>query len=198
VTLVFFIVLVPLASQINTVPMKSRVGFVEVVVPPQILVNETSSDVVASEGSNVSLHCKATGHPPPQIQWKREDRKDIPLQTPQGKKYVGKDFVGSVSVRLKSKKSQMKRLVHFCLLFLPLDLPSFLFMSIYFWRALMNKWIFHFCDSLFSLIQCSPEHQWRITDDPSSDSSSHGSSSMHRLQRNSAFRFEEGIPQSPM
>ena len=72
--------------------MKSRVGFVEVVVPPQILVNETSSDVVASEGSNVTLQCKATGHPPPQIQWKREDRKDIPLQTPQGKKYAGKFF----------------------------------------------------------------------------------------------------------
>lgn len=69
--------------------MKSQVGFLDVVIPPQILADETSSDVIASEGSNVTLRCKAKGHPPPQIQWKREDRKEIPLQSPQGKKYVG-------------------------------------------------------------------------------------------------------------
>lgn len=69
--------------------MKSQVGYIEVVVPPQILDASSSTDVIASEGSNVTLTCKATGHPQPQIQWKREDRKEIPLQTPQGKKYVG-------------------------------------------------------------------------------------------------------------
>ena len=69
--------------------MKSQVGYVEVVVPPQILANESSSDVVATEGSNVTLECRASGHPPPVIQWKREDRKEIALLMPTGKKYMG-------------------------------------------------------------------------------------------------------------
>ena len=76
-------------TQINTVPMMSQVGFIEVVVPPQILASESSTDVIATEGSNVSLICRASGHPDPHILWKREDRSEIPLQTPQGKKYSG-------------------------------------------------------------------------------------------------------------
>lgn len=59
------------------------------VIPPSIIVEETSSDEVVSEGSNVTLKCRARGHPPPHIQWKREDRKEIPLQTLQGKNYIG-------------------------------------------------------------------------------------------------------------
>ena len=76
--------------QINTVPMRSQVGYVDVVFPPQILVDETSSDVVAGEGSNVTLACRARGYPTPQIQWKREDKREIPMQTTHGKTYGGK------------------------------------------------------------------------------------------------------------
>lgn len=75
--------------QVNTVPMRSQVGYLDVVFPPQILVNETSDDVVATEGANVTLTCKARGYPTPDIHWKREDKREIPLQTQLGKKYAG-------------------------------------------------------------------------------------------------------------
>ncbi len=54
--------------QINTVPMKSQIGYLDVVVPPDIVVEESSSDVVVNEGNNVTLKCKARGHPRPEIQ----------------------------------------------------------------------------------------------------------------------------------
>ncbi|KAF4532671.1 hypothetical protein B566_EDAN002906 [Ephemera danica] len=63
--------------QINTDPMRSRVGYIQVVVPPSILDRETSSDMVVREGSNVSMTCKATGYPEPYVMWRREDGEDI-------------------------------------------------------------------------------------------------------------------------
>lgn len=42
-------------------------------VPPDIVYEETSSDLSVREGDNVSLVCRATGHPPPRIIWRRED-----------------------------------------------------------------------------------------------------------------------------
>ncbi|XP_066140746.1 lachesin-like isoform X1 [Euwallacea fornicatus] len=58
--------------QINTDPMKSQVGFLNVVVPPDILDYPTSADMVVREGLNVSLQCAATGSPIPTISWRRE------------------------------------------------------------------------------------------------------------------------------
>ncbi|XP_022257736.1 limbic system-associated membrane protein-like, partial [Limulus polyphemus] len=59
--------------QINTVPMKSQVGFLDVVVPPEILGAESSSDVLVREGFNVTLTCRTKGYPTPKITWRRED-----------------------------------------------------------------------------------------------------------------------------
>ncbi|XP_034950443.1 neurotrimin-like [Chelonus insularis] len=59
--------------QINTDPMKSQTGFLDVVVPPDIIDHETSTDMVVREGSNVTLRCTATGSPTPNITWRRED-----------------------------------------------------------------------------------------------------------------------------
>ncbi|XP_046400505.1 lachesin-like isoform X3 [Ischnura elegans] len=63
--------------QINTDPMRSRVGYIQVVVPPSIVDKETSSDMVAREGANVTLVCKAQGYPEPYVMWRREDGQDI-------------------------------------------------------------------------------------------------------------------------
>ncbi|XP_068087149.1 neurotrimin-like [Anabrus simplex] len=65
--------------QINTDPMKSQLGFLEVVVPPDILDYPTSTDMVVREGTNVTLRCAATGSPQPNITWRREGGEPIPL-----------------------------------------------------------------------------------------------------------------------
>ncbi|XP_017756685.1 PREDICTED: lachesin [Eufriesea mexicana] len=65
--------------QINTDPMKSQTGYLQVVVPPNILDYSTSTDMVVAEGSKVTLHCEATGSPEPSIIWRREDNQLILL-----------------------------------------------------------------------------------------------------------------------
>ncbi|GAB6026375.1 hypothetical protein CHUAL_012578 [Chamberlinius hualienensis] len=70
--------------QINTTPMKSQVGYLEVNVPPDILDQESSpSTVKVREGSNVSLICKASGYPEPTMMWRREDNEPILLSKKQ-------------------------------------------------------------------------------------------------------------------
>ncbi|XP_052897541.1 opioid-binding protein/cell adhesion molecule homolog [Anopheles moucheti] len=63
--------------QINTDPMKSQMGYLNVVVPPDILDYPTSQDMVVLEGSNVTLTCAATGVPEPAVTWKREGEKSV-------------------------------------------------------------------------------------------------------------------------
>ncbi|XP_046645044.1 lachesin-like isoform X1 [Daphnia pulicaria] len=63
--------------QINTDPMRYQEAYVEVVVPPDIIDGESSTDTVVREGSNVSLTCAASGHPQPHILWRREDGASI-------------------------------------------------------------------------------------------------------------------------
>ncbi|XP_026670304.1 lachesin-like isoform X2 [Ceratina calcarata] len=58
--------------QVNTDPMSSNTGFLDVVVPPDILDDSTSTDMVVREGSNVTLRCAATGTPEPTVTWRRE------------------------------------------------------------------------------------------------------------------------------
>ncbi|XP_022170746.1 lachesin-like isoform X1 [Myzus persicae] len=60
--------------QVNTDPMISQVGYLQVVVPPNIVDDESSTSTVAvREGLNISLTCKAKGNPEPRIVWKREN-----------------------------------------------------------------------------------------------------------------------------
>ncbi|XP_058455897.1 lachesin-like [Malaya genurostris] len=66
--------------QINTDPMKSQMGYLDVVVPPDILDYPTSTDMVVREGSNVTMRCAATGSPAPAIVWRREGGENISLQ----------------------------------------------------------------------------------------------------------------------
>ncbi|KAK9881849.1 hypothetical protein WA026_018040 [Henosepilachna vigintioctopunctata] len=60
--------------------MKSQVGYLDVVVPPDILDYPTSTDMIVREGSNVSMRCAATGSPEPTIVWRREGGEAISLR----------------------------------------------------------------------------------------------------------------------
>ncbi|KAG1659147.1 Lachesin [Nymphon striatum] len=46
-------------------------------VPPDIIEDNTSSDIVVKENQSIQLKCKATGYPTPIISWLREDAKPI-------------------------------------------------------------------------------------------------------------------------
>lgn len=80
--------------------MKAQVGYLRVVVPPDIIDEESSDDVTIVEGANVTLKCRAKGSPQPNIevlfilyyfikcinlfslnpnQWRREDGNRVPL-----------------------------------------------------------------------------------------------------------------------
>nr|XP_012141765.1 PREDICTED: lachesin isoform X2 [Megachile rotundata]XP_012141766.1 PREDICTED: lachesin isoform X2 [Megachile rotundata] len=66
--------------QVNTVPMMSQVGFLQVVVPPNILDSlSTESTVAVRENQNITLTCKANGYPTPKLMWKREDGEIITI-----------------------------------------------------------------------------------------------------------------------
>lgn len=60
-----------------------------VVVPPDFIPEETSSDVMIPEGGTVKLICKAKGHPPPRIRWRREDNSEIVLRDEVGHRTRG-------------------------------------------------------------------------------------------------------------
>ncbi|XP_073979202.1 neurotrimin-like isoform X2 [Rhodnius prolixus] len=70
--------------QINTNVMKKQIGCVDVHVPPDILYDETSTDVSIQEGENATLVCKAAGHPEPRITWRREDGDPILIKRGRG------------------------------------------------------------------------------------------------------------------
>ncbi|KAF9421622.1 hypothetical protein HW555_002555 [Spodoptera exigua] len=75
--------------QVNTDPMKMQTAFLEVVIPPDIIYEETSGDMMVPEGGSAKLVCKARGYPPPKIVWRREDGGDIISRGgPQGKTKV--------------------------------------------------------------------------------------------------------------
>ncbi|XP_028149088.1 lachesin-like [Diabrotica virgifera virgifera] len=59
--------------QVNTDPMKMQTAFLEVVIPPDIISEETSGDMMVPEGGSAKLTCKARGYPKPRVVWKRED-----------------------------------------------------------------------------------------------------------------------------
>lgn len=56
-------------------------------MPPDIISDDTSGDVSVQELENATLTCKAIGHPPPKITWRREDHEPILLKKP-----FSKDF----------------------------------------------------------------------------------------------------------
>lgn len=57
-------------------------------VPPSIIDNMTSTDMVVREGSDVTLVCRAWGYPEPYVMWRREDGQDFNYNGESGKTNV--------------------------------------------------------------------------------------------------------------
>ncbi|XP_043277287.1 lachesin-like [Venturia canescens] len=66
--------------QVNTDPMLSQMGTMKVVVPPDIMDDESSDGLVTREGGNITLRCIATGVPNPTVTWRREDGRNIVIR----------------------------------------------------------------------------------------------------------------------
>lgn len=68
-------------------------GFLEVVIPPDFVPEETSGDTMVPEGGTARVSCKARGIPPPRVTWKREDGQDIVVRDHSGAKTKGNYFL---------------------------------------------------------------------------------------------------------
>ncbi|XKL69179.1 hypothetical protein PGB90_006948 [Kerria lacca] len=99
--------------QINTSIMKKQIGCIDVHVPPDILYEETSPDLSIREGDNASLVCKATGHPPPRITWRREDTEYILLRKSLREITKVESYNGSTLYFWKVDRKQMG--AYFCI-----------------------------------------------------------------------------------
>ncbi|CAK1544095.1 unnamed protein product [Leptosia nina] len=81
--------------QINTDPMKSQMGHLSVVIPPDIADSE-GSEASVPEGGSVELKCTATGVPEPTISWKREGGRNIVFRDENGnEEKVVESYAGS-------------------------------------------------------------------------------------------------------
>jgi len=59
-------------------------AYLDVLVPPDIIFDESSADVTVVEGKNTGLICRASGHPKPIISWQREDSLPMRLNKHRG------------------------------------------------------------------------------------------------------------------
>nr|XP_029733393.1 lachesin-like [Aedes albopictus]XP_029733394.1 lachesin-like [Aedes albopictus] len=98
--------------QVNTDPMRHQSGNLEVVVPPDILnSNDPNSasleEGVANENGNIQLLCQAVGVPLPNVQWRREDGKDIVVRTEGREKQVMKAVEGERLILNQVQRTDM-------------------------------------------------------------------------------------------
>ena len=74
------------ACQINTEPMTTQVGALNVGYPPDIIIGpNTSNDTIVAEGDSITLKCEFEGYPEPTVTWTREDPTPIVQRNSQGK-----------------------------------------------------------------------------------------------------------------
>lgn len=92
--------------QINTDPMKSQMGHLDVVVPPDFINEETSSDMMVPEGGTAKLTCRARGYPQPHVLWRREDNAEIVVKE-NGVKTKVSSYQGEILKLTKITRSEM-------------------------------------------------------------------------------------------
>ncbi|XP_066158689.1 lachesin-like [Euwallacea fornicatus] len=95
--------------QINTDPMRSQMGILNVVIPPDILPDNESSEGsgMAIEGGTIRLRCKAVGVPDPTVSWKRQDGRNIILRHEGGREKVVKSYDGEVLTLTNVQRTDM-------------------------------------------------------------------------------------------
>ncbi|XP_056645667.1 lachesin-like [Diorhabda sublineata] len=94
--------------QINTDPMRSQMGNLEVVISPDILSDNEPNDVTeAVEGGTIRLKCKATGVPEPTVAWRREDGSNIILRHEGRDKQVLRVFDGESLTLMNVQRTDM-------------------------------------------------------------------------------------------
>ncbi|XP_012271975.1 lachesin [Orussus abietinus] len=81
--------------QVNTDPMRSQMGYMVVLKPPDIADDESANGLVTKEGGNVRLRCVATGTPEPNVTWRREDGQNFTLRG-EGVKQSVKTYEGEI------------------------------------------------------------------------------------------------------
>jgi Immunoglobulin I-set domain. len=75
----------------------NEINLILLSVPPRILLDRTSTDVVVREGTEVTLECSAVGYPEPYVAWRREDGKAINYNGELGEKML--DLFGNQIIR---------------------------------------------------------------------------------------------------
>ncbi|XP_028129278.1 lachesin-like [Diabrotica virgifera virgifera] len=94
--------------QINTDPMRSQMGNLEVVISPDILSDNEPNDVTeAVEGGTIRLKCKATGVPEPTVAWRREDGGNIILRHEGRDKQVLRVYDGESLTLMNVQRTDM-------------------------------------------------------------------------------------------
>ncbi|KFB41814.1 AGAP001048-PA-like protein [Anopheles sinensis] len=86
---------------------EGRLGYLDVVIPPDFIAEDTSSDVIVPEGSSVKLTCRAKGYPGPVVTWRREDGTEIVLKDATGTKQLVTSYRGEVLKLTKISRSEM-------------------------------------------------------------------------------------------
>lgn len=66
-----------------------QMGYLDVVIPPDIVYEDTSGDQMVPEGGTVKLTCRAKGYPKPHVLWRREDGREIVIKDASSTKTKG-------------------------------------------------------------------------------------------------------------